>query len=33
MSWTVILNWDHLTWKHANIILSGQSNLLISGSA
>ena len=32
MSWTVILNWDHLTWKHANIILSGQSNLLISGS-
>src|ERR1035437_1166079 len=31
MSLTVILARDHLTWKHPNIILSGQSNLLING--
>src|ERR1035437_942706 len=33
MSLTVILARDHLTWKHPNIILSGQINLLINGWA
>ena len=28
----MILARDHLTWKHANTTLSGQSNLLINGS-
>jgi hypothetical protein len=33
MSPTLILAWDHLTWKHANSILSGQTDLSINGYA
>ena len=33
MSLTLILTQDYLTWKHANIILSGQVDLSINGSA
>ena len=29
MSLTLLLAQDYLTWKHANIILSGQNDLLI----
>jgi hypothetical protein len=31
MSSTLILAQDHLTWKHANIVSSGQNDLSISG--
>jgi hypothetical protein len=30
---TLILAQDHLTWKHANIVLSGQTDLSINGWA
>jgi hypothetical protein len=33
MSLTLILAQDYLTWKHANIVLSGQIDLSINGSA
>jgi hypothetical protein len=31
VSQTLILAQDHLTWKHANTVLSGQTDLSING--
>jgi ribosomal protein S12 methylthiotransferase accessory factor YcaO len=33
MSLILILPQEHLTWKHANTTLSGQTDLSINGSA